>query len=152
VGDPAGPGGSGEGPPAKEEIVPEGRAPAEAPSEAPAAAVPAPAEEPADEEIIEPPRPILIEEEIPGEDLEEELKVIYKERKRGGADEHHLPDTPISAADVKKLRDETGAGMMDCKRALTECGGDVDAAKDLLRTWGLAGVRSARPGRPRRAL
>jgi elongation factor Ts len=49
-------------------------------------------------------------------------------------------DTPISAADVKKLRDETGAGMMDCKRALTECGGDVDAAKDLLRTWGLAGV------------
>ena len=47
---------------------------------------------------------------------------------------------PISASDVKKLRDETGAGMMDCKRALTECGGDVDAAKDLLRTWGLAGV------------
>ena len=49
-------------------------------------------------------------------------------------------NTPISASDVKKLRDETGAGMMDCKRALTECGGDVDAAKDLLRTWGLAGV------------
>ena len=68
---------------AKEEIVPEARAPAEAPSEAPAAAVPAPAEEPADEEVIEPPRPILIEEEIPGEDLEEELKVIYKDEEEG---------------------------------------------------------------------
>jgi len=49
-------------------------------------------------------------------------------------------DTPISASDVKKLRDETGAGMMDCKRALAESRGDVTAAKDLLRTWGLAGV------------
>ena len=49
-------------------------------------------------------------------------------------------DTPISASDVKKLRDETGAGMMDCKRALAEARGDVTAAKDLLRTWGLAGV------------
>jgi elongation factor Ts len=46
----------------------------------------------------------------------------------------------ISAADVKALRDDTGAGMMDCKRALTEAGGDVAAAKELLRTWGLAGV------------
>jgi hypothetical protein len=44
--------------------------------------VPAPAEEPA-EEVIEPPRPILIEEEIPGEDLEEELKVIYKDEEEG---------------------------------------------------------------------
>jgi len=49
-------------------------------------------------------------------------------------------DIPISASDVKKLRDETGAGMMDCKRALSESKGDVTAAKDLLRTWGLAGV------------
>jgi elongation factor Ts len=43
-----------------------------------------------------------------------------------------------SASDVKKLRDETGAGMMDCKRALTETGGDVVAARELLRTWGKA--------------
>ena len=49
-------------------------------------------------------------------------------------------DIPISASDVKKLRDETGAGMMDCKRALSESKGDVTTAKDLLRTWGLAGV------------
>ena len=52
--------------------------------------------------------------------------------------------TPVSASDVKKLRDETGAGMMDCKRALTESGGNVSAAKELLRTWGLAGVEKRR--------
>jgi elongation factor Ts len=39
----------------------------------------------------------------------------------------------ISAKDVKALRDQTGAGMMDCKRALTETGGDMDAAVELLR-------------------
>ena len=47
----------------------------------------------------------------------------------------------ITAADVKKLRDETGAGMMDCKRALTEAQGKLDAARDLLRTWGLASAQ-----------
>jgi elongation factor Ts len=39
----------------------------------------------------------------------------------------------ISAKDVKALRDQTGAGMMDCKRALQETGGDLDAAVELLR-------------------
>ena len=34
----------------------------------------------------------------------------------------------ITAALVKELRDSTGAGMMDCKKALTEVGGDIDAA------------------------
>ncbi|MCR4318647.1 MAG: translation elongation factor Ts [Planctomycetes bacterium] len=38
-----------------------------------------------------------------------------------------------SAQDVKKLRDRTGAGMMDCKRALDECAGDIEAATDYLR-------------------
>ena len=42
----------------------------------------------------------------------------------------------ISAADVKKLRDVTSVGMMDCKRALVEANGDFDAAIDLLRTQG----------------
>lgn len=55
-----------------------------------------------------------------------------------------MSGAPISAKDVKALRDETGAGMMDCKRALTETNGDIDAAKDLLRTWGLAGVEKRR--------
>jgi elongation factor Ts len=39
----------------------------------------------------------------------------------------------ISAKDVKALRDQTGAGMMDCKRALVETGGDMDAALELLK-------------------
>lgn len=42
----------------------------------------------------------------------------------------------ISAKDVKRLRDMTGAGMMDCKKALTETGGDFDAAIDYLRKKG----------------
>ena len=41
--------------------------------------------------------------------------------------------TDISAKDVKVLRDRTGAGMMDCKRALVEAGGDLDAAEELLK-------------------
>lgn len=39
----------------------------------------------------------------------------------------------ISAKDVKSLRDRTGAGMMDCKRALTDAGGDVEQAIEILR-------------------
>jgi elongation factor Ts len=48
----------------------------------------------------------------------------------------------ISAAQVKQLRDTTGAGMMDCKRALTETGGDIEKAKDWLREKGMARAAS----------
>jgi elongation factor Ts len=44
----------------------------------------------------------------------------------------------ISAEMVRKLREETGAGMMDCKSALVEAKGDADTARDLLRKKGLA--------------
>lgn len=44
----------------------------------------------------------------------------------------------ITAADVKKLRDATGAGMMDAKKALTEADGDFDAAVEILRVTGQA--------------
>jgi elongation factor Ts len=44
----------------------------------------------------------------------------------------------ISASDVKALRDQTGAGMMDCKRALSEAAGDMKRAVELLRERGLA--------------
>jgi elongation factor Ts len=44
-----------------------------------------------------------------------------------------VTDATISAKDVKALRDRTGAGMMDCKKALTESGGDVDKAIEILR-------------------
>lgn len=52
----------------------------------------------------------------------------------------------VSAKDVAALRKQTGAGMMDCKRALEESGGDLEAAKDWLRTKGLAGA-AKRAGR-----
>ncbi len=44
----------------------------------------------------------------------------------------------ITAAKVKELREKSGAGMMDCKKALTEAGGDMDAAVDWLRKKGLS--------------
>lgn len=57
----------------------------------------------------------------------------------------------VRPEEVKRLRDETGAGMMDAKRALTEASGEFEAARDLLRKWGLAGAakrvgRAAREG------
>lgn len=44
----------------------------------------------------------------------------------------------VSASAVKELREKTGAGMMDCKKALAESGGDVQKAIDYLRQKGLA--------------
>ncbi|MDX8398058.1 MAG: translation elongation factor Ts [Mariprofundaceae bacterium] len=52
----------------------------------------------------------------------------------------------ITAADVKKLREETGAGMMDCKKALGEVDGNHDAAVDFLRKKGLSAA-SKKAGR-----
>lgn len=43
-----------------------------------------------------------------------------------------------TAADIKQLREETGAGMMDCKKALEESNGDYEAAKEWVRQKGLA--------------
>ena len=44
----------------------------------------------------------------------------------------------FSALDVKALREKTGAGIMDCKKALTDTDGDMDKAADLLRERGVA--------------
>ena len=52
----------------------------------------------------------------------------------------------ISASDVKKLREKTGAGMMECKNALASCEGDFDRAEKLLKEKGLAAVEK-RSGR-----
>jgi len=52
----------------------------------------------------------------------------------------------IKAADIKTLREKTGAGMMDCKKALTEANGDMAGAEKILREWGMAGVEK-RAGR-----
>src|SRR5918997_6631538 len=52
----------------------------------------------------------------------------------------------ITADIVKQLREKTGAGMMDCKAALTEAGGDMEKATDILRKKGLASA-AKRAGR-----
>ena len=52
----------------------------------------------------------------------------------------------ISAATVKELREKTGAGIMDCKEALSECNGDIGKAVDFLRKKGLA-TAAKRAGR-----
>src|SRR5918995_1780568 len=57
----------------------------------------------------------------------------------------------ITAADINKLRQQTGAGMMDCRKALTETNGDFEAAIDYLRKKGqkvaaLRGDREAKEG------
>jgi elongation factor Ts len=46
---------------------------------------------------------------------------------------------PASTEQIKELRERTGAGIMDCKRALDEAG-SMDAAEKLIKEWGLAGV------------
>ena len=58
----------------------------------------------------------------------------------------------ITAQAVKELRERTGAGMMDCKKALTEAGGDFDKAEKILKELGLAaaakrGGRATNEGR-----
>ncbi|HMS70342.1 MAG TPA: translation elongation factor Ts [Saprospiraceae bacterium] len=59
-----------------------------------------------------------------------------------------MSEVVISASDVKALRDQTGAGMMDCKKALTEAGGDFEKAIDVLRKQGqkLSLKRAAKEG------
>merc|ERR1711934_857402 len=51
--------------------------------------------------------------------------------------EAEKPKVAISAKLVKELRDQSGAGMMDCKKALAECGGDLAAADEYLRKKGI---------------
>src|SRR3982751_3443282 len=60
--------------------------------------------------------------------------------------ENKMSTVQISAADVNKLRQQTGAGMMDCKKALTETNGDFEAAIDFLRKKG-AKVAASRQDR-----
>ena len=63
-------------------------------------------------------------------------------RSRGAIDGH-----AVTAADVKALRDRTGAGMMDCKQALEESGGDVEKAIEILRKKGAASAGKAERAR-----
>lgn len=56
----------------------------------------------------------------------------------------------ISASMVKELREMTGAGMMDCKKALTETDGNMDEAVELLRKSGAAKAEKRRAGSQQR--
>lgn len=56
----------------------------------------------------------------------------------------------ITAGMVKELREMTGAGMMDCKKALTETNGDMDAAVEVLRKSGAARWKRSRAELPLR--
>ena len=55
-----------------------------------------------------------------------------------------MSDKEIPASEVKRLRELTGAGMMECKRALQDSNGDIDRAQEILRERGLAGVENRR--------
>ena len=66
---------------------------------------------------------------------EEKKEEAPKEEKK---EEPAKPAIAISAKDVKAIRDKSGAGMMDCKKALTECGGDMEEAVVWLRKKGMA--------------
>jgi elongation factor Ts len=55
-----------------------------------------------------------------------------------------MSENEIPASQVKQLREITGAGMMECKKALQESGGDLDRAQEILRERGLAGVEKRR--------
>jgi elongation factor Ts len=57
-----------------------------------------------------------------------------------------VSEAGVSAADVKRLRERTGAGIMDCKAALAEAGGDIDRAIEILRVKGQASA-AKRSGR-----
>jgi elongation factor Ts len=69
-------------------------------------------------------------------DSEAELDNEDTQDQETESEDEDMPD--ISVADIKALRDATGAGMMDAKKALTEANGDADEARKLLREKGLA--------------
>merc|ERR1711939_836753 len=70
-------------------------------------------------------------------EVEAQTKALQKKAEEK-KEEAAKPTVAISAKDVKVLRDKSGAGMMDCKKALAECGGDVEEAVVWLRKKGMA--------------
>jgi elongation factor Ts len=66
------------------------------------------------------------------------MKPVRLKRKPAKLKRQERKMTTISATMVKQLREKSGAGMMDCKKALVECDADIDKAIDFLRKKGLA--------------
>merc|ERR1711934_714207 len=72
-------------------------------------------------------------DEVAAQTKAKEEKPVEAEKE----EEEDKPKVAISAKLVKELRDQSGAGMMDCKKALAECGGDLAAADEYLRKKGI---------------
>ncbi|XP_030448526.2 polyprotein of EF-Ts, chloroplastic [Syzygium oleosum] len=94
---------------------------------------------------IEPLEPIssgdsVVSSGAPAEDVTEEngTVAVSNGNASSGLPNESGPKASISPALVKQLREETGAGMMDCKKALSESGGDIVKAQEFLRKKGLA--------------
>ncbi|CAE7400709.1 PETs, partial [Symbiodinium pilosum] len=68
----------------------------------------------------------------------EEKKEEPKEEKKEEEKKEEKPKVAVSAAQVKELRGRSGAGILDAKKALTECGGDMDEAMEWLKKKGMA--------------
>ncbi|KIY92799.1 elongation factor Ts [Monoraphidium neglectum] len=74
------------------------------------------------------------------DDEEDEAELPFVARRNVGVFALSVETPTVSAADVKKLRQQTGAGMMDCKKAMVENGGDFEKATEWLRQKGLSGA------------
>ncbi|KAK1265433.1 hypothetical protein QJS04_geneDACA019400 [Acorus gramineus] len=90
-------------------------------------------------------KPLPVEDEIPpvvasenGPSIPDENGGVISGGERNDAPQESVAKATISPALVKQLREETGAGMMDCKKALSETGGDITKAQEFLRKKGLA--------------
>ena len=90
------------------------------------------------EEAAETEAAAVVEEEKEEEEAAPEPEAVAEEPKEEEKPvEEDKPKVAISAKLVKELRDQSGAGMMDCKKALAECGGDLAAADEYLRKKGI---------------
>merc|ERR1712222_171714 len=76
-------------------------------------------------------------DEVAAQTKAKENKPVEAEKEEEKPVEEDKPKVAISAKLVKELRDQSGAGMMDCKKALAECGGDLAAADEYLRKKGI---------------
>merc|ERR1712032_359043 len=76
-------------------------------------------------------------DEVAAQTKARENKPVEAEKEEEKPVEEDKPKVAISAKLVKELRDQSGAGMMDCKKALAECGGDLAAADEYLRKKGI---------------
>jgi hypothetical protein len=71
---------------------------------------------------------------------------MFVEASRISTRENFVIMAEVTASAVKQLREKTGAGMMECKNALVEAGGNDEVAVDILRKRGLASAKNVKAG------